>query len=148
MKNRSGKAERKRHRHKDGAALFTTLRLIPEPPTGTMQFLGSYGPGVVRIAPVWSSILADVRPTRPQFIRHLPSPSAFGNCSGYLFETRRAELIETGEREERRFGRQEHERARNRVIMLMERRILITDNVICRSIVRAQAQCRDISHEP
>lgn len=29
----------------------------------------------------WSSIRANVRPTRPQFIRHLPSPSALGNCS-------------------------------------------------------------------
>lgn len=121
MKKRSGKAERKRHRHKGGAALFTTLLLTPEPPTGTTQFLGSYGPGVARIAPVWSSILADVRPTRPQFIRHLPSPSALGNCSGSLRDETR--------RDERRFGRQEREHARNRVIMLMEKRILITANV-------------------
>jgi len=39
-------------------------------------------PGVEGTAPVWSAIPADVRPARPQFIRHLPSPSALGDCSG------------------------------------------------------------------
>lgn len=70
--------------HIAGTALFTTLPLFttPEPPTGTSPFLGSEGLGIAGIAPVWSPIPADVRPTRPQFIRHLPSPSALGNCSG------------------------------------------------------------------
>lgn len=38
-------------------------------------------PGVARRSVWWSSIPANVRPTRPQFIRHLPSPSAVENCS-------------------------------------------------------------------
>lgn len=40
----------------------------------------SEAPGVARRV-WWSSIPANVRPTRPQFIRHLPSPSALENCS-------------------------------------------------------------------
>jgi len=58
-------------------------------------------PGVEGTAPVWSSIPADVRPTRPQFIRHLPSPSALGDCSGSSLGRERGR---EGEREREKRG--------------------------------------------
>lgn len=87
MENSSGNGSGSKPRPPSSPALSVSLSLsIYQPPPGAngpqtaVSPGSSEAPGVARRV-WWSSIPANVRPTRPQFIRHLPSPSALENCS-------------------------------------------------------------------
>ena len=98
----------------------------PQGPVGhKLQFLGSGSPegqrGEAYTRVRWSSIPANVRPARPQFIRHLPSPSARLETAPNLSDAKPALRIRsrTGRRNGRALARATTPGIVKRVIMLM-----------------------------
>ena len=85
LENSGGNGNGSKPRPPSSSILSLSLSFSQPPPGAngpqTAVSPGSSEPPGVARRVWWSSIPANVRPTRPQFIRHLPSPSAVENCS-------------------------------------------------------------------